>query len=424
MKDLLSKRQRECLEYLKSGGLKRINILEGSVRSGKTYISLLLWGFWIVTKEASCTFMMAGKTLTTLKRNVLEPLADIFGAESFNYSTGKKEASLFGRRIYLEGVSDSRSEGKIRGLTLDGAYCDELSLFEEDFFKMLLSRLSKHGAKLFATTNPDHPNHWLKRDYLDNRELDLLDVKFTLDDNIHLDKKYVESLKKEYKGMYYERFILGLWVAAEGRIYSEFDKGGAVLSEVELHRRLEYNPPLFTVVGVDFGGNRSASVFSLVGFDKGFKNVYLLREYYDKENKSAESLIEAFTEKISEWREEFPPLKAVYCDSAEQLLVKSFRHAVPVEVKNALKRPVNQRVAMLCRLISAGRFFVNSSCVKFIESMETAVWDSGRAGVASKSESASKPGKDVRLDDGSVNIDSLDGFEYAIERYERELFKF
>jgi hypothetical protein len=93
------------------------------------------------------------------------------------------------------------------------------------------------------------------------------------------------------------------------------------------------------------------------------------------------------------------------------LLIKSFRYAVPIEVKNALKRPVNQRIAMLCRLISAGRFFVNSSCKKFIEGIENAVWDG-------------KQSKDTRLDDGSINIDSLDAFEYAIERYERELFKF
>ena len=354
---------------------------------------------------------MAGKTLMTLKRNVLELLVDIFEG-NFTYSLGKKEAKLFNRRIYLEGTSDSRSEGKIRGLTLDGAYCDELSLFEEDFFKMLLSRLSKHEARLFATTNPDHPNHWLKREYLDNPGLDLLDVKFTLDDNIYLDKKYVESLKNEYSGMFYDRFILGLWVAAEGRKYGGFDKTKMVLTDKQIRKRLESNALLFTIVGVDYGGNKSASVFSLVGFDKGFKNVYLLREHFDSENKSAESLITDFTARINEWREEFSPLKAVFCDSAEQLLVKSFRYAVPVEVKNALKRSVNQRIAMLCRLISAGRFFVSSSCTKFIEAMETAVWETG------------KSGKDTRLDDGSVNVDSLDAFEYAVERYERELFKF
>jgi PBSX family phage terminase large subunit len=398
------------LQFLKDNKLQRINILEGSVRSGKTYVSLLLWGFWVVTKEPSCTFMMAGKTLLTLKRNVLELLADIFEG-NFTYSLAKKEAKLFGRRIYLEGVSDVRSEAKIRGLTLDGAYCDELSLFEEDFFKMLLSRLSKHGAKLFATTNPDHPNHWLKRQYLDNKTLDLLDVKFTLDDNIYLDKKYVDALKKEYTGMFYDRFILGLWVAAEGRIYGEFDKTKMVLDDAKMSALLEKNELLFTIVGVDYGGNRSASVFSLVGFDKGFQNVYLLREHFDKQNKSAENLIADFAQRIAEWREEFPPLKAAFCDSAEQLLIKSFRYAVPVEVKNALKRPINQRIAMLCRLVSAGRFFVNSSCTKFIEGIENAVWDN-------------KQGKDTRLDDGSVNIDSLDAFEYAIERYERELFKF
>ena len=125
-------------------------------------------------------------------------------------------------------------------------------------------------------------------------------------------------------------------------------------------------------------------------------------------------MIADFKQKINEWRNEVSTIKAVYCDSAEQLLVKSFRNAVSVEVKNALKRPVNQRIAMLCRLISAGRFYVSESCVKFIEAMETAVWENSKSG----------SGKDTRLDDGTINIDSLDAFEYAIERYERELFKF
>lgn len=74
---------------------------------------------------------------------------------------------------------------------------------------MLLSRLSENGAKLFATTNPDSPAHWVKRDYLDNPRIDLLSIKFTLDDNVFLPKKYVESLKSEFCGVFYDRFILG-----------------------------------------------------------------------------------------------------------------------------------------------------------------------------------------------------------------------
>lgn len=404
----LSHKQREALALLKEGGLKRINIFEGSVRSGKTYISMILWGFWLAGRPKAQRFLMAGKTLTTLKRNVLEPMRDIFGS-GFSYSITKKEAVLFGRHIYLEGAANSGAESKIRGMTLGGAYCDELSLFSEDFFAMLLSRLSEQGAKLFATTNPDTPYHWLKRDYLDRELADLLSMKFTLEDNPALPEEYVRSLKAEFTGVFYDRFILGSWVAAEGRIYDGFsDK--CVISPEELKARIAENGLVTSVVGVDYGGNGSASVFCHVAFDKGFKNVYVLSEHYDKCNRSAESLISAFSEYITREKQQFPTLCAAYCDSAEQLLVKSFRSAVKLPVRNALKRPINTRINMLCRLIAAGRFHVLSECPRLIEAIQSAVWDERDIH------------RDTRLDNGTTNIDSLDAFEYALERFERQLF--
>ena len=123
--------------------------------------------------------------------------------------------------VYLEGVNDTRAQAKIRGMTLTGAYCDEVTLFTEEFFVMLLSRLSTPGAKLIGTTNPDSPSHWLMAKYLRRGDqLDLLDMKFTIEDNIFLGREYVEALKKEYTGVFYDRFILGLWKAAEGVIYT------------------------------------------------------------------------------------------------------------------------------------------------------------------------------------------------------------
>ena len=150
MDSVLTEKQRECLALLKNGGLKRINILEGSVRSGKTYVSLILWGFWVAQKSEKCSFIMVGKTLNTLKRNALSLMQDIFGEENFSYSLSKKEADFFGRHIYLEGVSDSRSEGKIRGMTLDGAYCDELTLFgyDEDGVRVPVERLAQASGTI------------------------------------------------------------------------------------------------------------------------------------------------------------------------------------------------------------------------------------------------------------------------------------
>ena len=144
------------------------------------------------------SYLMIGKTLTALKRNCLDLLETLVGDEDFTYSITQKEGYLFGRKIYLEGVNDARAETKIRGMTLQGAYCDEVTLYTEDFFSMLLSRLSEHGAKLFGTTNPDNPFHWFKVNYLDRAdELDMYEIEFLIDENTFLDKHYVEELKKE-----------------------------------------------------------------------------------------------------------------------------------------------------------------------------------------------------------------------------------
>lgn len=203
--------------------LKRINILEGSVSSGKTWISLVLWAFWVKTMPDDKLYLMCAKSITTLKRNCLYPLQELVGEDNFQFSVNSKEGLLFGRKILLEGANDCRSESKIRGLTLQGAYCDELTQFPEDFFAMLLSRLRVANAKLIGTTNPDSPSHWLKVNYIDRKdELDLLDICFLLDDNTTLPSDYVSSLKAEYTGLFYKRFILGLWVLAEGIIYPDY----------------------------------------------------------------------------------------------------------------------------------------------------------------------------------------------------------
>lgn len=222
-KKVFTPKQEELLSLFKHGKLKRINILQGSVRSGKTWISLVLWAFWLATQPVENQYLMCAKSLQTLKRNCLSLLQSLIGKKHFKYSLSKKEGVLFGRTILLEGANDARSEDKIRGLTLGGAYCDELTLFPEDFFAMLLSRLSVDGAKLFGTTNPDAPSHWLKKKYIDRADvLDLLEMFFSIDDNTFLSKEFIENQKKEHTGVFYQRFILGLWVVAEGAIYRIF----------------------------------------------------------------------------------------------------------------------------------------------------------------------------------------------------------
>lgn len=258
------------MELWRTKQLQRINLLEGSVSSGKTWISLVCWGFWLATMPQNQLYLMCGKSLTTLKRNCLIPLEAMFGQSNFSFSTSAKEAYLFGRRILLEGANDARSEGKIRGLTLQGAYCDELTLFPKDFFVMLLSRLRVPGAKLIATTNPDSPQHWLKREYIDRMaELDMLTMRFLLEDNTMLDPQYVAAVKAEYTGVFYHRFILGEWCVAEGLIYPMFDKA--------VHVKSLPHPQGEWYVSVDYG---TLNAFSAGLWCYDGTTAYRVAEYY------------------------------------------------------------------------------------------------------------------------------------------------
>ena len=180
--ELLNPKQLEFLKYED----KRINLLTGSVRSGKTYISLLQWAIFVGTMPENVEFLMTGKTLTALKRNCLGLLQDLVGENNFKFSLSQKTGKLFGRTVWLEGANDDRAEAKIRGMTLGGAYVDELTQIPEDFYKMLLSRLSVKDAKLYATTNPDTPTHWVKQQIIDNDKINKKVWTFTLDDNVIL----------------------------------------------------------------------------------------------------------------------------------------------------------------------------------------------------------------------------------------------
>ncbi|GHU57469.1 hypothetical protein AGMMS49975_23130 [Clostridia bacterium] len=270
--DVFSEKQIELLGILKYGEFKRINILQGAVSSGKTYISLVLWAFWVAVSPHKEGYLMIGKTITTLKRNALCELERIVGADNFTFSCSQKEAWLFGKMIFLEGANDAKAETKIRGISLHGAYCDEVSLFPEDIFSMLTTRMRVGNAKIFATTNPDNPNHWLMKKYLEpaaDGYDKVFSMSFTIEDNTFLQPQYVADMKSMHTGVFYERFILGRWVAAEGLIYGGFKQSQIV-----------ENPPkiLNYSAGIDYGQS-NATVFLLVG-EGADGRLYILSEYY------------------------------------------------------------------------------------------------------------------------------------------------
>ena len=258
--DFFTEKQKCIIKLLKDNKLKRINILYGSVRSGKTWITLLVFALWVSTQPINKEFIMCAKTLTTLKRNCLNLLQDMVGETNFEYSISNKTAMLFGRKIYLEGANDSKAESKIRGMTLQGAYVDEVTLIGRDFFTMLLSRLSERNAKLFGSTNPDSPAHWLKVEYFDREdELNIFIDRYSIDDNTFLDPEYIKEIKSEYTGVFYERFINGYFAAAEGLIYPMYED--AIAEPPENAYVSQY------VISIDYGTQNafSAGLWAQIG---------------------------------------------------------------------------------------------------------------------------------------------------------------
>lgn len=259
----------------------RVNILDGSIRSGKTIISLLRWIIYIARAPLGGELVMIGRTRDAVWRNCIGPLQNsaLFGAIAAqvvgNY--GAPTVRILGRVVHILGASDAKAEKVIRGMTVAGAYVDEITVIPEEFFTQLLGRMSVPKAKLFATTNPDNPAHWLKTKFLDRIErlADWSSWHFTLDDNPSLTEEYKASVRQEFTGLWYRRFILGEWVAAEGAVFPMWDPLKHVIPWATLPRMER-----LLACGIDYGTNNPTAAL-LLG---------LSREYDDHGNVSSRRL--------------------------------------------------------------------------------------------------------------------------------------
>jgi len=272
----------------------RINIWEGSIRSGKTIASLARWLIYVATSTIRGELVVVSRTRDSAARNVFAPLMDpgLFGTVSkhISYTSGAAYGWILGRKVWVLGSSDIRSENVLRGLTCAGAYVDELTLLREDFFTQLLNRLWE-GAQLFGTTNPDSPGHWFKVNFLDRCDPehpqflpDWRVWKFLLDDNPVLSEARKDAIRRENTGLFYRRNVNGEWVAAEGAIFETFDpdiKLGFVISWDDL-------PPMreLIAVGMDYGtSNPTAALLLGISaevdqYNRPAPRLFLIDEYY------------------------------------------------------------------------------------------------------------------------------------------------
>lgn len=395
-------------------------IADGSIRSGKTIACIIGFLTWSQTMHSGQSFILAGKTMGALKKNVINPMLQILEAWGWPYtyvrSGSEPHLEIGSNTYYLFGANTEAAQDSLQGLTAAGAYADEAALFPKSFIDQMIARCSVDGWKIWMNCNPAGPHHFIPEEYLkpeEARKKKVYHLHFTMDDNLSISAKR----KAEYKNawphgsVFYKRFILGLWVAADGLCYQQF--ADHVEDYTVTSKWLLDNEIMYAVIGVDFGGTKSAHSFTLTGFTRGFKQVVVLDEYYRKKRINPKQLQDDFVDFVKRAQSRFKVYEA-YCDSAEQTLISGLEMAciqahVAIDIKNALKGPINDRIAFYNSLIAQNRWKVMQHCKHIIEAFEQAVYDD------------KKPNQDIRLDDGLMNVDSLDSTEYSTESVQDEI---
>lgn len=397
-------------EYFRNA-THRWNIKVGAVRSGKTFSDFYLLPKRILACSGQGQIFLIGATQETFARNLLDPMRNIWG-DLVGRPSPSGNIRLFGRKCTIVGGANAGQAAKLQGASAEYCYGDEITTWNEEVFEMLKSRLDRENSCFDGTCNPTHPGHYFKR-FLDSGA-DIYCQTYTLDDNPHLPATFRAQLKKEYTGAAYERYVLGRWCAAEGAIYSDFSANPQkyLISDDDA-ANLRGGELLF---GVDFGGNRSASAISALWTGKigDETHVVSLASRRFKGRFSPETLSELllrFAEAtLARWRQTGVPI-AMYCDNAEPVLIRGVRryfemHAVAPEllpVRAARKSPIQTRIRTTLALMASNRYHLTADCASLASAFSTARWKENSSG-------------DIRLDDFSSDIDSLDAFEYALER--------
>ncbi|WP_043843494.1 PBSX family phage terminase large subunit [Amycolatopsis taiwanensis] len=367
----------------------RLCVWTGAVRSGKTIGSLLAFLIRVAAAPRSGLIVIAGKTLQTIERNIIDPLQDsaIFGpvAGAVHHTRGSNTAVILGRTVHLLGANDKGAEGKFRGATVYLAYVDEATLIPEAVWNQILARLSPPGAQLLATTNPDGPAHWLRKNFLLRAaELRLATWTFTLDDNPHLDPAYVESLKREYVGLWYRRFIEGQWCLAEGAVYEMWDPARHVIDVL---------PPIerWVGMGVDYGTtNPFAALLLGMGapeFD-GARRLYLTHEWrWDSKERRRALTDHEYSERLRGWLDDLPrphapnvhgihPEWTVVDPSAASFIQQLYRDGLtPTLADNSVLDGIRTVSSLLARDLLK----VHKSCGGWLDEIGGYSWDPDKA---------------------------------------------
>ena len=331
-----SKKQRQLLNWWTDASPVKDSfgiIADGSIRSGKSLAMSLSFVLWAMTSFNGQSFGMCGKTVGSFRRNVLCWLKVMLAGRGYVVKDKLSEnrviisSGAVENDFYIFGGKDERSQDLIQGVTLAGVLLDEVALMPESFVSQATARCSVKGSKLWFNCNPSYPSHWFKTDWIDcAKDKGLLYLHFTMEDNLSLAEDIKERYRSMYTGVFYERFILGLWVLAQGVIYPMYKESiGKPPGKVK---------PSQYVISIDYG---TQNAFAALLWTKYGNVWYAVREYYySGRNEGVSKTDGEYLEDLNKWREDIKGcLYTIIDPSAASFITLLRRNSTKYRVKKA-----------------------------------------------------------------------------------------
>jgi PBSX family phage terminase large subunit len=356
---LLSPKQTEFVRE----GHHRWNFKGGATRSGKTYLDFR-WIIPIRIRERvgkDGLTVILGVTKSTIERNVLEPMRNLYGDKLVGTISSDNTAWIFGEKCYCLGAEKVSQVSKIRGASIKYCYGDEVADWSQEVFELLKSRLDKAYSCFDGTYNPQGPNHWLKV-FLDSKA-DIFSQTYTIDDNPFLPEAFVENLKREYRGtVFYDRYILGQWALAEGLIYPMFGESDIVDEEPPAGRYY---------ISVDYG---TLNPFSAGLWCVTTQGAVRINEYYYSGRGTQEQLTdEEYYQAIRELADGYNVDYVVIDPSAASFITTVFRHNEFHVVK--ANNDVMDGIRRTSVYLKSGKLKIHRRCKDAIREFGLYRWD-------------------------------------------------
>ena len=368
-------------------------IADGSIRSGKTVSMSLSYVIWAMETFKYQNFGMCGKTIGSFRRNVLFWLKLMLKSRGYKVEDLRADNLIIVSRgnvsnyFYIFGGKDERSQDLIQGITLAGCFFDEVALMPESFVNQATGRCSVDGSKYWFNCNPDGPYHWFKVNWMDKKkEKNILYLHFTMDDNLSLSERVKERYRKMYSGVFFKRYILGLWVMAEGIIYDMFQENTHKVKTVD-REYIDY------YVSCDYG-TQNANVFILWGKCKG--KWYAIKEYYYSgrdtgKQKTDNEYYEDLVDFIGDIK-----IKAIIIDPSAASFIALIKEKGKYKVKKA-NNDVEDGIRNVSRALNETMILFNDCCINCFREFFSYVWD----------EKAANRGEDKPIKENDHTMDAI-----------------